>query len=157
MSAFELLPILKIDFQNPAYILRVNLKNLKKYFTYDDTLRKAVSIITGILIAVFNTASGFIIVYFFCELSFGISHPEVWILILYLLPAVISGAGILKLCILIIEQALGTVKIEKYSYLRLVLMLSILVYLLILIFFFSFQMTGVISDKIIEIKNKFSR
>lgn len=108
---------------------------IREYFNYSDRLRTYVSIITGILIVVFNIFSGFLTVNIISNLLLGIKNPDTILLLVYIIPGVIAGAGILKLCILIMEFLLGGVEPEKYTYLRIVLLISIVLYFIILLFF----------------------
>ncbi len=108
-----------------------------------------VSIVTGILILIFNTSSGIMIVDIISDVFPGIRYPGFWLLILYIIPGLIAGAGLLKLCISIVELISRGIEIEEYSYIRLVLLASIAVYLFILIFYTLLAVFMAIERKII--------
>jgi hypothetical protein len=105
---------------------------IKKYFEYEDKLSTVVSLITGILIIIYNISSGILIIYLTYELFFGIKTSESSVLLLLIIPGTITGAGILRICILLINMITKGTEVEKYSYLRLVLFVSVLAYMFIL-------------------------
>jgi hypothetical protein len=122
---------------------------IKKYFIYEDKLRRIVSIITGFFIGLYNSLTGILIVQILSELVFGTHNISLIILIIYIIFGTVAGAGVLKLCIRVVELILNGTEIEKYSYLRLVLLVSILAFLSILIIYsFSF-ISAIIERKII--------
>ncbi len=114
-----------------------SLSRIKKYFNYDDRLRRIVSIVTGVFIAFFNALSGYMVIQILSYLILGVSDPGILIQILFVIPSLISGTGVFLICIFIIELFLGKIDVEEYSYLRLVLLFSIAAYLIILIIYSS--------------------
>ena len=62
-------------------------------------------------------------------------HPGPLIILLYFIPGIAAGAGVLKLCILIFDLLLNGTEMEEYSYLRVVLLASVSAYLFILFCF----------------------
>lgn len=128
------------------------LQNIKKYFTYEDRLRTNVSIITGILIVIFNLFSGYIIVYIIAYLILGMHNPGQGFKFLFLIPGIAAGAGLLKLCILILDLLLGGTDMEEYSYLRVILLASIAVYLTVLFFFILIVLSAFIESLINSVK-----
>ncbi len=129
----------------------IRLQKIKKYFNYPDRLRKYVSIITGMLIVIFNLISGFILVYIFADLVLGIKHPGFGVMILYFVPGIAAGAGVLILCIVIFDLLLNGTEMEEYSYLRVVLLASVSAYLFILFCFILIVATTTIERMIILI------
>ncbi|MDQ3019128.1 MAG: hypothetical protein M3R36_00940 [Bacteroidota bacterium] len=128
----------------------IDLSRIKKYFTYDDKLRAAVSVITGVLIAVFNAISGVVIVYAVFDMLIRIHNRNFLIQILYFISGLIAGAAILRMNIFIVELIIRRIEIEDYSYLRLLLLVSIGVYLLIFIFYSLLFVTITIKSNIYD-------
>ena len=126
-----------------------NLDKLRKYFTYDEKLKVIVSIVTAALIAVFNTFSGIMIVDILSDVFLGVRQPGFLIFLIYIIPGMIIGAGLVKLSIYIVELISRGIEIEEYSYLRLVLLSSIAVYLILLIFYTVLAVFLAIERKII--------
>lgn len=124
------------------------MNNIKEYFRYSDRLRRNVSIITGYLIVIFNISSGYLFISMLSYLFFGISDPGVVTMLLYLIPGTLAGAGFLKLNTGVMDYFLGGVEIEKYSYLRMILLISIAVYFIVLFFFIITTLTYLIEEKI---------
>ena len=122
----------------------IRLQKIKKYFNYPDRLRTIVSIITGIFIVIFNLISGFLIVYIFADVVLGIMHPGPLIMLLYFIPGIAAGAGVLIICIVIFELLLNGTEMEEYTYLRVVLLASIAAYLFILFCFILIVATNTI-------------
>lgn len=122
----------------------IRLQKIKKYFNYPDRLRTIVSIITGILIVIFNLISGFIIVYIFADVVLGMMNPGLLTMLLYIIPGIFAGAGVLILCLVIIDLLLNGTEMEDYSYLRVVLLASIAAYLFILFCFILIMATNTI-------------
>lgn len=104
---------------------------MKNYFIYEDKLRRVVSIVTGVLIAVYSILSGIMITQIISQLLFGILRLDIWILLLYFITGMIVAAVLLRICILFIELMLQNIEIEKYSYLRLLLLASVVMYFII--------------------------
>ncbi len=127
----------------------IDLNRLNKYFTYDEKSKVLVSIVTGIFIIIFNTFSGVLIADILSDLFLDVRQPGIWMLLLYFIPGMIIGAGLLKLCIFIVELVSGGIIIEEYSYIRLVLLASVAVYLVILIFYTILAVFLAIERKII--------
>ncbi|MEO8665290.1 MAG: hypothetical protein ABI462_07325 [Ignavibacteria bacterium] len=127
----------------------IDLNRLNKYFTYDEKLKVVVSVITGALIVIFNTFSGIMIVDIISDVFLGIRQPDIWILLIYIIPGMIVGSGLLKLCITIVELIIRGIQIEEYSYIRLVLLSSIGIYLFILIFYTLLAVLMAVERKII--------
>ncbi len=105
---------------------------INKYFSYEDRLRKNISIVTGIFIVMFNIISGFMIIQIAADVLFGIKNPGTELLLLFIIPGIAAGAVLLKFCIFMIEFFLGGIEIEDYSYLRMVLLVTIAAYFIIL-------------------------
>ena len=122
---------------------------IKEYFTYNDRLRSNVSFITGILIIIFNVFSGYLIVCILSDIFLGITEPSAGIMLIFLIPGIIAGAGLLKLSIYLLELLVSGIQIEKYSYLRMVLLISIAVYFIIMIIFIFTTLTSIIERKFI--------
>lgn len=125
-----------------------NHEKIKKYFAYEDRLRSVVSKITGILIIFFNTFSGFMLIFIAGDLLFGIKRPGIVVMLLYLIPGIAAGAFVLKLFIIMFERILNGTEMEEYSYLRVVLLLSIVFYLFILMIFIFTILFSFLEDKI---------
>lgn len=126
----------------------IDLKSIRKYFTYDDKLRVIVSMVTGVLIILFNAISGFIIIYILFDLIFGINNTSFLTILFYSAWGIIVGAGVLTICILFIDLVLNGIEIEEYSYVRLVLLVSVVVYLLILFLYILFAFSTILEKKI---------
>ena len=127
----------------------IDKNKIKEYFNYSDRLRTNVSIITGILIIVFNTFSGFLIINILTIVLLGIKNPDTLLLLIYIIPGIIVGAGLLKVSIVIMEFLLGGVEPEKYTYLRIVLLISIVLYFIILLLFIITILISFIDRKVI--------
>ena len=127
----------------------IDKNKIKEYFNYSDRLRTNVSIITGILIIVFNTFSGFLIINILSNVLLGIKNPDTLLLLIYIIPGIIVGAGLLKVSIVIMEFLLGGVEPEKYTYLRIVLLISIVLYFIILLLFIITILISFIDRKVI--------
>lgn len=126
----------------------INPEKIKKYFTYDDRLRTIVSKITGILIIMFNVFSGFMLIYIASDLLFGIKNPGVLIMLLYLATGTAAGGIVLKTLIIVFDRILNGIEMEEYSYLRVLLFVSIAFYLFILIIFMFTIFISFVSHKI---------
>lgn len=117
----------------------INPHKIKNYFIYDDKLRTFVSVVTGIIILFFNFLSGFMLVYIFLILIFsGSIDIEIYkyeIGLSSLLLGIAAGAGVMKFEIFIFDKLLNGVQIEKYSYIRMILLISIALFFLILFFY----------------------
>lgn len=122
---------------------------IKEYFTYSDRLRTNVSFITGILIIIFNVFSGYLIVCTLSDIFLGLNEPSVGIMLIFIIPGIIAGAGLLKLSIYMLELLVSGIQIEKYSYLRMVLLISIAAYFIIMIIFVLTTLTSIIERKFI--------
>ncbi|MBL8008358.1 MAG: hypothetical protein JNJ56_12575 [Ignavibacteria bacterium] len=123
-------------------------EKIKKYFTYDDRLRTIVSKITGILIIIFNVFSGFMLIYITADFLFGIKNPGALIMFLYFVTGIAAGGIVLKTFIIMFDLILNGIEMEEYSYLRVVLLVSIAFYLFILIIFIFTIFISFISHKI---------
>lgn len=115
----------------------LNIGSIRKYFEYEDRLSRVVSKVTGILILAYNLVSGILIIYFLGKLLFGISDPGFVQWIIYFLAGLFSGLVIFRFCILITDLITGRIEIEDYSYLRLLLMVTLLFYLFLAILYFA--------------------
>jgi hypothetical protein len=117
----------------------INPDKIKNYFTYEDKLRTFVSVVTGINILFFNFLSGFMSVYIFLILIFsGLIDIEIYkyeIGLSSLVLGIAASAGVIKFEIFIFDKLLNGVEIEKYSYLRMILLISIALFFLILFFY----------------------
>lgn len=107
-----------------------------KYFSYDDKLQRVVSKATGLLIVAYNFLAGVLIVDITVRYGIGFNPSPILSIAIYPLPSMIAAI----LLIMTFDKILsiisrGTV-IEEYSYLRLIL-LSTLVFYFILILFFA--------------------
>jgi|GEM_PF-2889587 len=118
------------------------LNQIKRYFIYDDRVRTVVAMFTGLFIVMFNLISGFLIVNIVSENIFGFHSPDKLILLLYFIPGIIFGALILKFCISLTEIVIRGIEIEEFSYLRLVLLLSVAFFLLINVFYFILSVSN---------------
>jgi len=118
------------------------LNQIKRYFIYDDRVRTVVAMFTGLFIVMFNLISGFLIVNIVSENIFGFHSPGKLILLLYFIPGIIFGALILKFCISLTEIVIRGIEIEEFSYLRLVLLLSVAFFLLINVFYFILSVSN---------------
>lgn len=110
-----------------------NTGNYKKYFEYDENLKVVVSVVTAALIGLYNTLSGTIIFYVAGEIVFGIYDPAIWIIILFILPGLLIGCILTYVSITLVDIITGNTQIENYSYLRLVLLVSVMLFLMILL------------------------
>jgi len=119
-------------------------EKINKYFYYEDRLRRNISIITGIFIVIFNIFSGFMLVQIAADILLGIKNPGSGLLLLYIIPGIAAGAALLKFCIFIIEFFLGRIEIEEYSYLRMVLLVTIAAYFIILFIYIIVILTSLI-------------
>lgn len=119
---------------------------IKKYFTYEDSLRTIVGIITGILIVTFNILSGFLISVILIELIFNkIEVSPVIFLLVSTIPAIFFAVMLLIGILRILRFVLNGIEIENYSYIRLVLLLSIVIYLFLILSYSLFLFTIAIS------------
>ena len=118
------------------------LNQIKRYFIYDDRVRTVVAMFTGLFIVMFNLISGFLIVNIVSENIFGFHSPGKLILLFYFIPGIIFGALILKFCISLTEIVIRGIEIEEFSYLRLVLLLSVAFFLLINVFYFILSVSN---------------
>lgn len=110
----------------------VEFQKIKRYFDYSEKSSKVVSIVTAVLIVLYNIFSGIFIVYFFNELIFKIHFHFVITAVIYLSAGILIAGLLLKLSIFLINLLLGNIEIENYSYIRLILLISIVLYLLLL-------------------------
>lgn len=127
----------------------IDKNRIKEYFTYNDRLRTNVSIVTGCLIIIFNIFSGFLLVNIISNTLLSIKDPGAVLLLIYIIPGIILGAGLLKVSIVIMEFLLGGVEPEKYTYLRIVLLISIVLYFIILLLFIIIMLISFIDRKMI--------
>lgn len=121
--------------------LRLNFfpGNLKEYFDYEDKLRRIVSKITAILIVVYCLMTGLLVSNVVIN---SVLNKDTFSLIEYLILFIstpIAGLFFLKSEIKLIALMIDENGMEKYSYLRLLLFISVIVYILLLIFFYSFK------------------
>lgn len=124
------------------------LKKIKKYFQYEDKLRRTVSIVTGILIIIYSVFSGIMIIHIISVLLFGVHKPGLLIFLIYTLPGILVGGIILWLSLKIIDRIQRGIVIEEYSYLRLVLFATVIMYLLILIIYSIVSVTIFVKGKL---------
>jgi len=113
--------------------------NLKEYFDYEDKLRRIVSKITAILIVVYCLMTGLLVSNVVIN---SVLNKDTFSLIEYLILFIstpIAGLFFLKSEIKLIALMIDENGMEKYSYLRLLLFISVIVYILLLIFFYSFK------------------
>ncbi|MBK8552364.1 MAG: hypothetical protein IPL53_15365 [Ignavibacteria bacterium] len=114
---------------------------IKKYFIYEDNLRTIVSIITGILIAGFNLFSGFLISVILIEMIFNKNEASPVIFVLFsFIPTVFFAAVLLLIILRILGFILNGIKIENYSYIRLVLLFSLVINLFLIISYLLFSL-----------------
>ena len=71
-------------------------------------------------------------------------HPGPAVMLLYFIPGIAAGAGVLIICIVIFELLLNGTEMEEYTYLRVVLLASIAAYLFILFCFILIVATNTI-------------
>jgi len=124
-----------------------DLNRLRKYFIYEDTLRTVVSLVSGIFIVIFNTFSGIVVSYIFAHLIFENYAPNALNVLILIIPGIISGACLLKLCLLLIDVLLTGTEVDNYSYVRLLLLASVSLYLLILILYSLFIIASFLETK----------
>jgi len=121
-------------------------ENIKTYFEYDDKLKRLVSKITGILIILYSFFSGIVLTYIFSELT-GISLKSLILnILLYLTGGIAGGAGVLRLIITLVNLVIQEESMEKYSYLRLILFVTIIIYLFLTVISFATGIYSVISE-----------
>ncbi|MDZ4712325.1 MAG: hypothetical protein SGI89_08350 [bacterium] len=121
-------------------------ENIKTYFEYDDKLKRLVSKITGILIILYSFFSGIVLTYIFSELT-GISLKSLILnILLYLTGGIAGGAGVLRLIITLVNLVIREESMEKYSYLRLILFVTIIIYLFLTVISFATGIYSVISE-----------
>lgn len=126
-------------------------ERINKYFSYEDRLRRNISIITGIFIVLFNIISGFMLIQIAADILLGIKNPGTDLLLLYIIPGIAAGAVLLKLCVFMIEFFLSGIEIEEYSYLRMVLLVTIAAYFIILFFYILVILSSLIERKYLGI------
>lgn len=113
----------------------MNTEKIRNYFIYEDNLSRVVSRVSGVLIVIFNFLSGFMIIYILSNVFFGISEPGKAVIFFYFIFGIVAGAFILKINVSLFNSLLNGVEIEKYSYLRIILLLSIASYFFIMFFY----------------------
>jgi len=110
------------------------MKNFKKYFEYPDKLRKSVSVVTGIFIAFYSALSGMLIA-FIISRFFVDGQPDFtfWKILIYAVTGLPVGILVLLLNVFLTNLISGKTEIERYSYIRLVLLVSIILYFVVLV------------------------
>lgn len=131
--------------------LKMLSKEISKYFNYDDRLRRIVSRITGILILGYNVFSGILLVSIISRIVFGILQTDFKMFIIYFVSGIFTGILLLKLIVTLINLFIRDIGIEDYSYLRLVLFVSVIFYFLILIIFSLTQLYNLIEIKLLQL------
>jgi len=115
----------------------IDINRLRKYFIYSEISKTVISVTSGIFIGMFNLFSGIIIFYTLTQLIFFYYTPDILNILLLLIPGILAGACLLKLCITFMDIMLTGIEVDNYTYVRLILLASVSLYLLILILFFS--------------------
>jgi len=114
---------------------------LKEYFCYEDKLRKIVSIVTGYLIILYSVLSGVILSYLIFNHFLGSLNIYIKIFIIVFVIGLPAGFLILYTEIKTLNLFIGENQIEKYTYLRVLLFVSIIFYLTFLVIFY---LTGIV-------------
>lgn len=82
------------------------------------------------------------------DILFGIKNPDTGFLLLYIIPGIAAGAVLLKFCIFMIEFFLSGIEIEEYSYLRMVLLVTIAAYFIILFIYILVILASFLDKKL---------
>ncbi|MEO6695686.1 MAG: hypothetical protein ABIY50_13825 [Ignavibacteria bacterium] len=113
----------------------IELNAMRKFFIYEETSKTVVSVTSGILIAMFNIFSGIIVVYIILQLIIDNFTLTIFSLLIIIPAGIFIGMCFLKMIIKFSDLMLGNTQMEMYSYVRLILLMSVLQYILILLLY----------------------
>lgn len=123
-----------------------NYNNFRDYFQYEDKLRRTVSKITGILIIIYCFLSGILVNNVLLHLVFGYIGFVIVHIIILILSSLLTAIFFLKLEIKIVNLLISNTSIDKYTYIRLLLFVSIIIYILVMTFFYLFKVLFSLSN-----------
>lgn len=113
--------------------------NFKEYFQYEDKLRRIVSKVSGILILFYSLLSGLLINIIALDLIFGFNKLFFFQYIILFFITPLTGLIFVKIELILVNLLISNTVVEKYTYLRLLLFVSIILYIMIMAFFYLFK------------------